>query len=179
VSVAVVLGAAVQSDGQPSPTLRRRSLHAVQLFRQGRVTHVICCGGLGRFPPREAEVIRQVCLQEDLPEAAILLEDQSHSTLENLRNIRPILADLGWPEIVIVTDRYHKWRALLTARHFGYAAQADCPAMTGTAGRRVVKFWLREIPALIYYLWRLRGSDGGQPSDRGQPSERGQSSGSP
>ncbi|MFC4216720.1 YdcF family protein [Pseudophaeobacter arcticus] len=163
-TVAVILGAAVQSDGTPSPTLRRRALHAVEMFRQGRVTHVICCGGLGRFPPREAEVMRRICREEGVPDAAILLEDQSHTTLENLGNIRPILADLDQPEILIVTDGYHKWRALLTARHFGFGAQVACPAMSGTAGRRVVKSWLREIPALIYYLWRLRGSDRGQPS---------------
>lgn len=159
-SVAVVLGAAVWPGGQPSPTLRRRVLHAVELFRQGRVSHVICCGGLGRFPPREAEVMRQICLEEGLPDAAVLMEDQSHTTIENFANIRPILAGLGQPDLLIVTDAYHKWRALITARHFGLSAQATCPAMAGTAGHRVLKSWLREIPALIYYLWRLRRPQG-------------------
>ncbi|WP_122077177.1 YdcF family protein [Pseudophaeobacter sp. EL27] len=155
-SVAVVLGAAVWPGGQPSPTLRRRSLHAAELFRQGRVSHVICCGGLGQHPPSEAEVMQQICREAGVPAGAILLEDKSHTTHENLANIQPLLAKLEQPFIVIVTDRYHKWRALLVARHLGFLAQASCPVQSGTSAFRVIKSWLREVPALIYYWWRFR-----------------------
>ncbi|WP_253279940.1 YdcF family protein [Phaeobacter sp. 11ANDIMAR09] len=151
-----MLGAAVWPGGQPSPTLRRRSLHAAKLFRRGRVSHVICCGGLGKHPPSEAEVMQKICREAGVPDSAILLEDQSRTTLENLANIRALLARLDQPSIVIVTDGYHKWRALMVARHFGFQAQASCPLQSGTSGLKVVKFWLREVPALIYYWWRLR-----------------------
>lgn len=100
--------------------------------------------------------MQHVCREAGVPAAAILLEDKSHTTFENLANIRPILADLDQPPIVIVTDRYHKWRALMVARHFGFQAQASCPLQSGTSGLKVVKSWLREVPALIYYWWRLR-----------------------
>lgn len=158
-TVAIILGAAVKPDGNASPTLRRRTLQAVKLFKSGAVTHVICCGGLGRFPPTEADVMRSICLAEGLPIAEILLEDQSHSTLENLANTLPLLAELGAPEVVIVTDTYHKWRAAMTAQHLGIKARVSCPPMTGTAKHKVLKSWLREIPGLIYYWWRLRRSD--------------------
>lgn len=153
---AVILGAAVNSDGTPSPTLRRRTMHAIALFKSGAVTHVICSGGLGRFPPTEASVMSRLCREEGLPDAAILLEDQSCSTLENLEKARPILVDLGISEIIIVTDHYHKWRAAMTARHLEITARVNCPAPTGTPKHKLLKSWLRELPGLAYYWWRLR-----------------------
>ncbi len=103
--------------------------------------------------------MQHVCREAGVPDSVILLEDQSRTTLENLANIRALLARLEQPNIVIVTDRYHKWRALLVARHFGFQAQASCPRQSGTSGFRVVRSWLREVPALVYYWWRLRRLD--------------------
>ncbi|MEP2716712.1 YdcF family protein, partial [Pseudophaeobacter sp.] len=126
-TVAVVLGAAVHPGGRASPTLRRRTLRAVDLLKTGQVSHVICSGGLGQNPPSEAEVMRQICAAEGVADDCILLEDQSHTTIENLANSRAILAALGNPDVVIVTDHYHKWRALLVARHLALQARASCP----------------------------------------------------
>jgi uncharacterized SAM-binding protein YcdF (DUF218 family) len=107
--------------------------------------------------------MRQICCASGVPDTAILLEDRSRTTLENLENTGPILMQLGQPSIVIVTDHYHKWRALLVARHLGFQARVSCPAMTGTSRPKLVKSWLREIPALLYYWWRLK-RPGKQPS---------------
>ena len=60
--VALVLGAAVWPGGRPSPTLRRRALKAAALWHEGQVRAIIGCGGVGRHPPSEAEVIRALCL---------------------------------------------------------------------------------------------------------------------
>ena len=98
--------------------------------------------------------MRRICLAEGVPEAAVLLEDRSQTTLENLSNARALLTKAE--EVVIVTDSYHKWRALLVARHLGLGARASCPRQSGTGWRRVLKSWLREVPALLYYWWQLR-----------------------
>lgn len=155
-TIAIILGAAVWPGGEASPTLRRRTLHGVALFKTGRVSQLICSGGLGKHPPSEAAVMREICLAEGLPTDAILLEDRSHSTLENLTNAKALIEDPETADIVIVTDHYHKWRALLTARHLGFRIRASCPSTTGTTWHRVLKSWLREIPALAYYYWRLK-----------------------
>lgn len=152
---ALVLGAAVWPGGEPSPTLRRRARHAANLFAQGAVSHVIGCGGLGRHPPSEAAVIRAICMAAGVPETAILCEDRSRSTLENIENALPLLRGLGCPPVVIVTDRYHAGRARLVARHFGLEATASCPDQVGTPKGRLLRSWLREIPALLAYALRL------------------------
>lgn len=154
--VALVLGAAVWADGQASPTLLRRASHAAQLYHAGQVSHIIGCGGIGRHPPSEAEVIRDICLGQGVPAAAISLEDRSTTTLENIGNARPILQKLGVNTVVIVTDRYHSLRAKISAKSFGLTVRVSSPKTKGTKPLRVLKSYLREVPALMLYLVRIK-----------------------
>ncbi len=154
---ALVLGAAIWPGGQPSPTLRRRARHAARLYHAGAVTHIIGCGGPGRHPPAEAEAIARICLEAGVPAAALLREDTSTRTLENIARARPLLARIGAREAVIVTDRYHAPRAWLTARALGLRARVSCPAPRGTSRRALARSWLREAAAILALpltLWR-------------------------
>lgn len=162
--VALVLGAAVWPGGAASPSLRRRVHHAVQLWRSGQVSAIVGTGGLGQHPPSEARVIANMCRAEGVPETAVFLEDRATNTEENLRFSKPILDSLGSGSagaapVVIVTDRYHAPRALLVARRLGIPATASCPALRGSAPHRVIKAYLREVPAYLWY-W-LRGTGAG------------------
>lgn len=148
---ALVLGAAVWPNGEPSPSLKRRALHAAQLFHEGKVTHIIGCGGLGQHPPTEAEMIGRLCEKDGVPADRIGFEANSHSTADNIRFALPLIRDLGAQSAVIVTDRYHAPRARLTARRLGLTVTSDCPRSTGTRKLRVLKSYLREIPAYLWY----------------------------
>lgn len=148
-SVGLILGAAVWPDG-PSPTLRRRSLHGAALFHQGRVRHLIVCGGLGRHPPTEAEVMRDVLASAGVPPGCISLENQSTRTVENIRNALPILANLGATEVLIVTDNYHAPRARLIAQRLGLSVKTSSPPLAGARFNQLVRSVLREVPA---YAW--------------------------
>lgn len=152
---ALLLGAAVRPDGTPSPTLRRRALHAARLWQQGRVAWIVCCGGLGRFPPTEARAMRALLLAEGVPDAAIRLEERSTTTHENLLLARPILAALGAEEAVIVTDLTHAPRARMIARALGLRATTASPPLRGADPRTVLRQALREVPATALALWRL------------------------
>lgn len=156
--VALVLGAAVWADGQASPTLHRRASHAAQLYKAGLVSHIIGCGGIGQHPPSEAAVIRDICLEHGVPAADISCEDHSTTTLQNIDNARPILNRLGVNRVVIVTDHYHSLRAKMSARHFGLQTTVSCPKAKGTKRLRVMKSYIREVPALMLYLIRLKRS---------------------
>ncbi|WGW05075.1 YdcF family protein [Tropicibacter oceani] len=154
--VAVVLGAAVWSGGRPSPTLRRRALHAATLWLSGEVRAIVACGGLGQNPPSEAEVIAALCRAAGVPEGAIFLEDRSTTTDENLRFAMPILQGLGAADVVIVTDRYHAPRARLIGRRLGLTVRCACPPLSGAKRRRVLRQYLREGPAYFWYWLRKR-----------------------
>lgn len=156
-AVAVVLGAAVLPGERASPTLDRRARHAAQLCLEGAVGAIIASGGIGKHPPSEAEMIRRICVDMGVPAATLHLEDRSATTAENLAFARPILSRLGATAVVIVTDRYHAPRALLAARRLGISTTASCPNPTGTPPLRILRQYLREIPAFLWYLVRPVG----------------------
>lgn len=153
--VALILGAAVHADG-PSPSLRRRTLHAAQLWHAGRVGHLIPCGGLGRHPPAEAQAMRDLLLAAGVPDSAITPEPASTTTRENIALALPILARLGAREVVIVTDRWHAPRARLIARRLGLHARADAPPLAGTRPLVQARMALREVAAYAADWWRFR-----------------------
>ncbi|WP_341863514.1 YdcF family protein [Gymnodinialimonas sp. 57CJ19] len=149
----LILGAAVWRDG-PSPTLRRRTLHGAALFHGGRGTIVIACGGLGRFPPTEAEAMSAILQDANVPPKAIRLEDTSTNTVENIRNAIPLLQ--GETDVLIVSDAYHLPRARLIARREGLRVTTSAPPLNGARLWPQVKGWLREIPGVIAVLLRIR-----------------------
>lgn len=149
---ALILGAAVWANG-PSPTLRRRTLHAASLYRDGQIDRIICCGGLGHHPPTEAAAMAALLIGAGLPESAIRLEDRSTTTGENIANTLPLL-DTG--SVIIVTDWYHAPRARLIARRAGLRATSSSPSLRGAKPWPHIKGALREIPAYLANMIGLK-----------------------
>ncbi|MEM8645512.1 MAG: YdcF family protein [Pseudomonadota bacterium] len=154
----VVLGAAVWPGEQPSPSLKRRTLHAVEQHKAGKAPRILGSGGLGKHPPTEAEMIARICLAEGVLPDAILREDRSTSTLENVAFSARILQDVGARSVLVVTDSYHLRRAVMCFRHFGFECAGSAPSR-GKAGTKLHKwiwFHIRELAALPYYYLKLR-----------------------
>ena len=92
---AIVLGAAAWGDA-PSPVFQERLNHAADLYRLGQVRFIIVTGGIGEGKNfSEGAVGREYLLQKNIPEAALLTEETSHTTWENLYNTRPIAQARG------------------------------------------------------------------------------------
>ncbi len=117
---------------------------------------IVACGGLGQHAPSEAEVIAALCETRGVSKDALLLEERSTTTEENLRFALPFLADRKPSEVVIVTDRYHAPRARLMARRLGLIARTDCPPLPNARRLRVVRQVLREVPAYAWYWFTKR-----------------------
>ena len=94
--VIVVLGAAVWPDGRPSPALQRRVMHAVDLLQQGSAAYLLVTGGLGKYPPAEAEVMQRLAMAHGIPTENILCEDQATSTFASALRCCDILRQRGW-----------------------------------------------------------------------------------
>lgn len=150
----LILGAAVWPDG-PSPTLRRRTALAAGLYHSGIATHLIPCGGLGRHPPSEAQMMRDLLLAAGVPPNRITPEDQSKTTEENIAFALPILAALDATSVMIVTDWYHAPRARLVARSFGLTPDSRSHGLAGARLKTQIRQGLREIPAFAMYWWRI------------------------
>ena len=77
---AIVLGASVGPDGRPSPALLRRVARGVALYHAGQAGRLLMSGGVGRHPPAEADVMRDLAVQAGVPAACVLTELRSRTT---------------------------------------------------------------------------------------------------
>jgi vancomycin permeability regulator SanA len=158
--VVIVLGSAVWPNEQPSPSLRARTEKAVELYRDGCASALILSGGLGRYPPEEAEVMRRLAAEAGIPRDALILDREAHSTWESLLRAGEIMQEREWRSALIVSDPFHMKRSLLMARDIGLVAYGS-PALdspTYTVPARRVYYTSREVLALWWYLVGRVGS---------------------
>lgn len=135
----VVLGAA-QYDGKPSPVLRARVDHAVQLWRQGLAPVLVMTGGRGEGDTTsEAAVERRYAISKGVPPKAILTEGRSRSTSETLRNVASMLTR-DRREVILVSDPFHMFRLAILARRYGLEPRTS-PTRTSPISRNRVEFW--------------------------------------
>jgi uncharacterized SAM-binding protein YcdF (DUF218 family) len=121
----VVLGAAVWPGGQPSPVLRDRLARAAELYQQGVADKIICSGGVGKYPPAEAEVGKQFLLKAGVAEQDIIVESASVSTSEQAERIKTICDKEGYQSIALVTSFFHEKRAIKLFRKAGFTDIQD------------------------------------------------------
>jgi uncharacterized SAM-binding protein YcdF (DUF218 family) len=158
--VIVVLGSAVWPGERPSPSLNARIQHAIGLYCAGFAPALILSGGLGNYAPTEAEMMRRIAAGAGVPADALILEDASHSTEENLANAKALMDVRGWRRAIIVSDPFHLLRAELMARDLGIDAYGSGASTSPTYTAPPLHFWYtsREALALVwYYATRLVG----------------------
>lgn len=153
--VIVILGAAVWPNG-PSPTLRRRAMHAAALWQRNQDDWIIATGGVGKHGPSEAKAVFDLLATEGVASEKILQEAHSTSTLENIRFALPLIRLLDAGEVKIVTDGYHAKRALMVAKHFGLDASTSSPSLSTTGIIDATHRHSREALARLYYRGALR-----------------------
>jgi uncharacterized SAM-binding protein YcdF (DUF218 family) len=122
---AIVLGAGL-IDGELSPVFRERVNHAIALYEAGTVEVLILTGGQGRRANEsEARVARRYALARGVPDEAILLEETSEDTVENLTNAQAIAAEHGLETFLIVSTPFHMKRATSIADDLGMEAYSS------------------------------------------------------
>jgi len=150
--VIIILGSRVYLDRRPGPALTRRTRHAVALFQQGLAQRVICSGGLGAYPPTEAEAACDLAESLNVPAAAILIEDQAHSTEENALYTAALMRAHGWQTAILVSDGYHLYRAALLFRRAGMVVYPS-PAQITAGPMNPVERYVRESREVIALVW--------------------------
>ncbi len=157
--VAIVLGAAASDDGV-SEVYRQRLNHAVELYRGRWVERIIVTGGLGEGNRHSDAAMAGAYLESrGIPDEAILLEEESTITQENLENAMELMRQSGYRSALIVSDPLHMKRAMLLAEDMGMDAH---PSPTQSSAYRT---WRTKLPFLAretffyigYRLYRLLG----------------------
>lgn len=167
----VVLGAA-QYSGRPSPVLRARLDHAVQLWDAKRAPRIVFTGGqrIGDVVS-EAAAGRKFAIQHGVPATAILLEATGRTSLASMHGASvlvkmsvPESANGSRPRVLLVSDPFHMLRLDVLARLHGLTPLIS-PTRTSpiSANKGVaLEYMLRESIALpadvLTLLWfHIRG----------------------
>ena len=120
-SAIVVLGAA-QYVGHPSPVLRARLDHAINLWRQGLAPRIIFTGGTGTGDTTsEAAVSRLYAMKKGVPDSVIDIESQGRTTMESLRAVAAIMRARRMHTAILVSDPFHMARLRILATQLGIA----------------------------------------------------------
>ena len=116
----VVLGAA-QYAGKPSPVLRARLDHALDLWNRHLAALLILTGGTGSGDTTsEAAVGRTYAKRHGVPDSAILVENEGRTTSESMRAVAGMLEVRGLQTALLVSDPFHMLRLRILARRFGF-----------------------------------------------------------
>ena len=153
----IVLGAQVKPNGEPSLQLQWR-LDAAAGAYTSHPCPVVVCGAKGSDEPdAEAHVMRQILLNQGIPDADILMDDTSFNTRENLAHAALLLAQraAAVQTVLVVTSDYHLPRALRLAGDEGFhAVGLGSPTLGGW-------WWLknhaREALAWVKYAMQRAG----------------------
>jgi len=152
---AVVLGAAVWTT-EVSPVFKERINHAIILYRKGQVRKLIFTGGQGNpGEPTESSAARDYALQSGVPASAILIEEKSHNTYENILYAKQLADAHGIKKVLIVSDPLHMKRAMAMATDAGLAADPSPTPSTRYQGlKSQVGLLAHETYYYIGYLLR-------------------------
>jgi uncharacterized SAM-binding protein YcdF (DUF218 family) len=160
VDTLVVLGAGVWPGEQPSPVLRDRLARAAALYREGVAKKIIVSGGVGRYPPAEAEVSRRVLVEAGVLPDDIILEATSTSTAEQARLIKSIAAHEGFHSIALVTSFYHERRAAHLFQQAGFTQIEDARCIHERF--QDLNFWVARESAVLslvfWWQWAIPGA---------------------
>src|SRR5215218_298232 len=119
VGAIVVLGAA-QYVGRPSPVLRARLDHAIDLWRRGLAPRIIFTGGFGDHDTTsEAAVGQRYAIGHGVPPRAILIENAGRSTAASLQHVATLMDAEPSRDVILVSDPFHMLRLAILARRYG------------------------------------------------------------
>lgn len=150
----VVMGAA-QYDGRPSKVFAARLDHAVGLYFAGVAPVLVMTGGKAEGDrTTEAAAGRDFAIALGVPQDAILVEEQSRTTLESVRAVAALLAASDLHNAVFVSDRPHMLRVLRMAADQGLTAWGSPTQTSPIEGDLVgqVDATIHELGALAYYF---------------------------
>jgi uncharacterized SAM-binding protein YcdF (DUF218 family) len=153
---AIVVFGAAEYSGRPSPVLKARLDHALDLFHRGVAPVVITTGGAASDPKfSEGGVGKDYLMRHGIPERSLIAETQGRDTAESAVRVGVIMHANSLHSCVAVSDAYHVFRIrkLLEHEGIGHVYIAPRPDSRPHGVFQRVLAVLRE--ATSYLLWRI------------------------
>ena len=137
----IILGAAIWGD-KPSPMLEDRLLEGINLYKNNASNKIIMSGDHGRKEYDEVNTMKKYAIEKGVPSEKIFMDHAGFSTYESIYRVKEIFEA---KKVIIVTQKYHLYRALYISNQLGieaYGVGADPRQYAGATYRE-----LREILA--------------------------------
>jgi uncharacterized SAM-binding protein YcdF (DUF218 family) len=151
----VVLGAA-QYNGRPSPVLKARLDHALELYNNHLARAIITTGSYGPDPNfSEAEVGRKYLVQHGAQAEDIVTEQGSGTTHDSIRAASGLLKSKGWKTALVVSDGFHLFRVKRMFADNGIVAYTSPAPNSPIEVAASQRFWhsVREVILFSAYRW--------------------------
>lgn len=132
----LVLGCGVQGT-TPSHMLEDRLLQGIELYHSGASEKMIMSGDHGRDHYGEVNVMKDFAIDRDVASSDIFMDHAGFSTYESMYRAKEIFQA---EKILIVTQKYHLYRAIYNARALGldaYGVASDPRTYVGQTYRDI------------------------------------------
>jgi len=147
----VVLGAA-QFDGRPSPILKSRLAHALELWREGVAPAIVTVGGSqpgDRYT--EGGVGRDWLLARGVPTDAVVAVRTGTDTVTSLAAVAESARARNWQSITIVSDPAHMARSEAIAERLGFDPRLN-PTVEGDGTEVTSAYLARETGGYLAFV---------------------------
>ncbi len=145
----LVLGCQVNPDGSPSDMLADRLRMGVELYNLGAAPKLLMSGDHGREEYNEVETMKRYAVDSGIVSSDVFMDHAGFSTYESIYRAKEIFeAD----KVIIVTQKYHLYRALYIAEKLGveaYGVASDYHAYLGQSKREVREVLARNKDFII------------------------------
>lgn len=135
----IILGAGIWGD-KPSPMLEDRLLEGINLYNS-MPNKIIMSGDHSRKEYDEVNIMKQYAIYNEIPSEDIFMDHAGFSTYESIYRAKEIFKA---KKVVIVTQKYHLYRALYIANQLGLDAYG-----VGSDPRKYVGATYRELREIL------------------------------
>jgi uncharacterized SAM-binding protein YcdF (DUF218 family) len=150
--VILVLGAA-EYRGKPSPVLKARLDHALELYRRKLSPLIMTTGGAGgEYVFTEGTVGRDYLTGQGVPPESVIVENEGESTVQSTTTAIEIMRRMGLRSAIVVSDGYHIYRVKRMLQVHGIAAYGSPRKERNAEFFR--DHWNYVRQAIGYLLWR-------------------------
>jgi uncharacterized SAM-binding protein YcdF (DUF218 family) len=155
-SDAIVVFGAAEYSGRPSPVLKARLDHALDLFHRGIAPVVITTGGAADDPKfSEGGVGKDYLMRHGIPERSLIAETQGRDTWESATRVGVIMHTNGLRSCVAVSDAYHVFRIRKLLEHEGIGPVYTAPRPDSRPRSIFQRAFAVLREATSYMLWRI------------------------
>ncbi len=136
----IILGAGIWGDG-PSPMLEDRLLEGIDLYQKNVSNKIIMSGDHGKKEHDEVNIMKNYAIEKGILSENIFMDHAGFSTYESMYRAKEIFEA---KKVVIITQKYHLYRALYIAEQLGIEAYG-----VGADPRKYVGATYREIREIL------------------------------